>query len=184
MPQAQSTGSTGTSRNGSSAIGCRSKKPPPNWRRHSSWQIWVSPIIPGPITPHTWHPGCASSRTILGQSSRPPARLSRRPIGCTPNSLKPRRWQHDQHYLQWRKISNEGLDRQDMSPKLGRRSFAPISASSLSSSRDQIMRPMRQVGSILSNDRRVTFSAAAHAQRAVAYLHSLQPQAESEREAA
>lgn len=46
------------------------------------------------------------------------------------------------------------------------------------------MRPMRQVGSILSNDRRVTFSAAAHAQRAVAYLHSLQPQAESEREAA
>jgi antirestriction protein ArdC len=37
---------------------------------------------------------------------------------------------------------------------------------------------------VLSNDRRAIFSAAAHAQRAVAYLHSLQPQAESEREAA
>lgn len=37
---------------------------------------------------------------------------------------------------------------------------------------------------VLSNDRRAIFTAAAHAQRAVAYLHSLQPQAESEREAA
>lgn len=37
---------------------------------------------------------------------------------------------------------------------------------------------------VLSNDRRAIFSAAAHAQRAVAYLHSLQPRAESEREAA
>ena len=37
---------------------------------------------------------------------------------------------------------------------------------------------------VLSNDRRAIFSAAAHAQRAVAYLHSLQPQAESEQEAA
>lgn len=38
--------------------------------------------------------------------------------------------------------------------------------------------------SILSNDRRAIFSAAAHAQRAVAYLHSLQPQSNSERDAA
>ncbi|MBK3666368.1 DUF1738 domain-containing protein [Bradyrhizobium diazoefficiens] len=37
---------------------------------------------------------------------------------------------------------------------------------------------------VLCNDRRAIFSAAAHAQRAVAYLHSLQPRAESEREAA
>ena len=37
---------------------------------------------------------------------------------------------------------------------------------------------------VLSNDKRAIFSAAAHAQRAVAYLHSLQPQAESERAAA
>jgi len=37
---------------------------------------------------------------------------------------------------------------------------------------------------VLSNDRRAIFQAAAHAQRAVAYLHSLQPQAEIEREAA
>jgi antirestriction protein ArdC len=37
---------------------------------------------------------------------------------------------------------------------------------------------------VLANDRRAIFSAAAHAQRAVAYLHSLQPQAENEREAA
>jgi antirestriction protein ArdC len=37
---------------------------------------------------------------------------------------------------------------------------------------------------VLSNDRRAIFSAAAHAQRAAAYLHSLQPQADSEREAA
>lgn len=37
---------------------------------------------------------------------------------------------------------------------------------------------------VLSNDRRAIFTAAAHAQRAVAYLHSLQPQAESERAAA
>lgn len=37
---------------------------------------------------------------------------------------------------------------------------------------------------ILSNETRAIFSAAAHAQRAVAYLHSLQPQAESEQEAA
>jgi antirestriction protein ArdC len=38
--------------------------------------------------------------------------------------------------------------------------------------------------SVLSNDRRAIFSAAAHAQRAVAYLHSLQPQSNGEREAA
>jgi len=38
--------------------------------------------------------------------------------------------------------------------------------------------------SILSNDRRAIFSAAAHAQRAVVYLHSLQPQSDGEREAA
>jgi antirestriction protein ArdC len=37
---------------------------------------------------------------------------------------------------------------------------------------------------VLSNDRRAIFSAAAHAQRAAAYLHGLQPQADSEREAA
>ena len=37
---------------------------------------------------------------------------------------------------------------------------------------------------VLSNDRRAIFSAAAHAQRAVAYLHSLQPHAGREREAA
>ncbi|GHU86733.1 antirestriction protein [Clostridia bacterium] len=37
---------------------------------------------------------------------------------------------------------------------------------------------------VLSNDRRAIFSAAAHAQRAVAYLHSLQPQSNGEREAA
>jgi antirestriction protein ArdC len=37
---------------------------------------------------------------------------------------------------------------------------------------------------VLSNDRRAIFSAAAHAQRAVAYLHSLQPQADRERAAA
>lgn len=37
---------------------------------------------------------------------------------------------------------------------------------------------------ILSNDRRAIFSAAAHAQRAATYLHSLQPQADGEREAA
>lgn len=37
---------------------------------------------------------------------------------------------------------------------------------------------------VLSDDRRAIFSAAAHAQRAVAYLHSLQPQVESEQEAA
>lgn len=36
---------------------------------------------------------------------------------------------------------------------------------------------------ILSNDKRAILTAAAHAQRAVAYLHSLQPQPESEREA-
>ncbi|RZN16254.1 MULTISPECIES: zincin-like metallopeptidase domain-containing protein [unclassified Bradyrhizobium] len=38
--------------------------------------------------------------------------------------------------------------------------------------------------SVLSNNRRAIFSAAAHAQRAVAYLHSLQPQSNGEREAA
>jgi antirestriction protein ArdC len=37
---------------------------------------------------------------------------------------------------------------------------------------------------VLSNDRRAIFSAAAHAQRAVAYLHGLQPQADHTREAA
>ncbi len=37
---------------------------------------------------------------------------------------------------------------------------------------------------VLSNDRRAIFQAAAHAQRAVTYLHGLQPQAESVREAA
>ena len=37
---------------------------------------------------------------------------------------------------------------------------------------------------VLSNDRRAIFSAAAHAQREVAYLHSLQPQADRERAAA
>lgn len=37
---------------------------------------------------------------------------------------------------------------------------------------------------LLGDDRRAIFQAAAHAQRAVAYLHSLQPQAEIEREAA
>lgn len=33
--------------------------------------------------------------------------------------------------------------------------------------------------SVLSNDKRAIFAAAAHAQRAVAYLHGLQPQAET-----
>lgn len=37
---------------------------------------------------------------------------------------------------------------------------------------------------ILDGDRRAIFQAAAHAQRAVAYLHDLQPKAETEREAA
>ncbi len=37
---------------------------------------------------------------------------------------------------------------------------------------------------VLSNDRRAIFSAAAHAQRAVAYLHGLQPRAETGRQAA
>ena len=37
---------------------------------------------------------------------------------------------------------------------------------------------------VLQDDRRAIFAAAAHAQRAVAYLHGLQPLAESEREAA
>jgi antirestriction protein ArdC len=37
---------------------------------------------------------------------------------------------------------------------------------------------------VLSNDRRFIFSAAAHAQRAVAYLHDLQPKAEEFGEAA
>lgn len=37
---------------------------------------------------------------------------------------------------------------------------------------------------VLSNDKRAIFQAAAHAQRAVAYLHSLQPDAAEEREAA
>lgn len=37
---------------------------------------------------------------------------------------------------------------------------------------------------VLSSDRRAIFQAAAHAQRAVAYLHGLQPQAQTEREAA
>jgi antirestriction protein ArdC len=37
---------------------------------------------------------------------------------------------------------------------------------------------------LLDGDRRAIFQAAAHAQRAVAYLHALQPQANTEREAA
>ena len=37
---------------------------------------------------------------------------------------------------------------------------------------------------VLANDKRAIFSAAAHAQRAVGYLHGLQPQAETVREAA
>lgn len=37
---------------------------------------------------------------------------------------------------------------------------------------------------ILGSDKRAIFNAAAHAQRAVAYLHDLQPQATSEQEAA
>jgi antirestriction protein ArdC len=37
---------------------------------------------------------------------------------------------------------------------------------------------------LLEGDRRAIFQAAAHAQRAVAYLHALQPQADTEREAA
>lgn len=37
---------------------------------------------------------------------------------------------------------------------------------------------------VLSGDKRAIFSAAAHAQRAVAYLHALQPAASEEREAA
>ena len=37
---------------------------------------------------------------------------------------------------------------------------------------------------LLDGDRRAIFQAAAHAQRAVAYLHDLQPKAETEREAA
>jgi len=38
--------------------------------------------------------------------------------------------------------------------------------------------------SVLSNDKRYIFSAAAHAQRAVTYLHDLQPQATAVAEAA
>ncbi len=37
---------------------------------------------------------------------------------------------------------------------------------------------------VLENDRKAIFAAAAHAQRAVTYLHGLQPEAEAEREAA
>jgi len=37
---------------------------------------------------------------------------------------------------------------------------------------------------VLQGDRRAVFQAAAHAQRAVAFLHQLQPQAQSDREAA
>ena len=37
---------------------------------------------------------------------------------------------------------------------------------------------------VLANDKRFIFSAAAHAQRACAYLHGLQPQAETVPEAA
>jgi antirestriction protein ArdC len=37
---------------------------------------------------------------------------------------------------------------------------------------------------VLANDKRAIFSAAAHAQRAVTYLHGLQPQAETVQEAA
>jgi antirestriction protein ArdC len=37
---------------------------------------------------------------------------------------------------------------------------------------------------VLSNEKRFIFSAAAHAQRAVAYLHNLQPASDGEREAA
>ncbi|MCP1845769.1 antirestriction protein ArdC [Bradyrhizobium sp. USDA 4538] len=37
---------------------------------------------------------------------------------------------------------------------------------------------------VLSNDRRAIFTAAAHAQRAVAYLHSLQPQNDRKQDAA
>ncbi|AOO84994.1 ArdC family protein [Bosea vaviloviae] len=37
---------------------------------------------------------------------------------------------------------------------------------------------------VLSDDKRAIFQAAAHAQRAVAYLHGLQPESEAEREAA
>jgi antirestriction protein ArdC len=37
---------------------------------------------------------------------------------------------------------------------------------------------------VLEGDRKAIFQAAAHAQRAVAYLHDLQPQAETDREAA
>ncbi len=37
---------------------------------------------------------------------------------------------------------------------------------------------------VLSNDKRFIFSAAAHAQRACAYLQGLQPQAETVPEAA
>jgi antirestriction protein ArdC len=37
---------------------------------------------------------------------------------------------------------------------------------------------------VLQGDRKAIFQAAAHAQRAVAYLHELQPQAEIQREAA
>jgi antirestriction protein ArdC len=38
--------------------------------------------------------------------------------------------------------------------------------------------------SLLANDKRAIFQAAAHAQRAVNYLHSLQPVADEQREAA
>ncbi|KUM24429.1 hypothetical protein AU467_30400 [Mesorhizobium loti] len=37
---------------------------------------------------------------------------------------------------------------------------------------------------VLADDKRAIFSAAAHAQRAVAFLHGLQPAASEEREAA
>lgn len=37
---------------------------------------------------------------------------------------------------------------------------------------------------VLEGDRKAIFQAAAHAQRAIAYLHDLQPQAETDREAA
>jgi len=37
---------------------------------------------------------------------------------------------------------------------------------------------------VLSNDKRFIFSAAAHAQRAVTYLHGLQPKAAEVNEAA
>ena len=62
------------------------------------------------------------------------------------------------------------------SPSLAAASSAPISASFPNSSRaPDHASYLASWLEVLSNDKRFIFSAAAHAQRAVTYLHELQP---------